>query len=172
MERRQAERSSLHGGGRTRIAAGGIATGGEPLSPRRVVSSDNCSDSLATGTDLPASPEASQRGGLMARLAPLVQARSDAGTDQVTSGAVQGLVASQAALRGGRRVVHTLRAAPGKLNGNTHCCCSACELTALLTRDGIATPVVGVHGTSSRPCGPSPTPPSANASPVRYDTAR
>jgi hypothetical protein len=113
----------MHGGGRAPFASGSIATGAKALRPRREGSSDNTSDSFASGTGLPASPEASQRGGLMARLAPLAQARSDAGRDQATSGAIsgsQGAAALQPVLRGGRRIVHTVRTAPGKLTGNTH----------------------------------------------------
>jgi hypothetical protein len=139
MERRQAERTSMHGGGRTRFAAGGIVTGAGALAPRREVGSDNISDSLASGTGLPASPEASQRGGLMARLSPIAQTRSDAGSDQATSDAIlvspapQNSTARPPVLRGGRRVVHTLRTATGKLSDNAHgrqeCCCAECELT-------------------------------------------
>ena len=142
MERRQAERNSNQinaSSARTRLVngGGGIAVAaadgvGSPITPRRELSTDSDSPSL------PASPVASQRGGVMAPLVPISLDTAAAGNGSSSSsssgggdgGAPSAAAAAAApaaslppppqsasrpqAIHGGRRTVHTLRAAPGK----------------------------------------------------------
>lgn len=125
MERRQAERNSnqVHtGAGQTRIAPAGSA--GESLATRREISSDSNSGDSPTG--LLTSPTASQRGGLMAPLSPIAQERPHTDSEHPTSD-VASLPEAQAQnptarpSLGGRRVVHMLRSASGKLSGRNAC---------------------------------------------------